>query len=423
MKQYLIDKKEEIREMDVFPRDKNIRINNEFGNVIIGPRRAGKTFFLYYLIKKLQLKDKDFVFVNFEDDEIKELPRKEKTKFLKYHIETYGDEPRFIFLDEIQELEKWNSFLYSLIEKKKYNIFVTGSSSKLLSKEISTELRGRSINNIIFPFSFKEYLKAENFSFKEQISSKERAKILYHLDRYLTFGGFPQVVLKKIGKEFFKEYINVVLYKDLVERFGIENIDAMRFLILSSIQSMGKEFSINKIHKQIRSKIPVGNKTLYNYSVYLEEVFFAFYLYKYNFSIKKSLLTIPKVYINDPGIFYNFSKDNIGRRMELAVFLSLKQKELNNEFELFYFKDSQGREVDFVIKEGLRVKELIQVTYASGRDEIEGREIKSLVKAAELFKKDRPKLLVITWNLEGEEEVKGKRIKFIPLWKWLLGFG
>jgi len=129
---------------------------------------------------------------------------------------------------------------------------------------------------------------------------------------------------------------------------------------------------------------------------------------------------MPKIYINDNGLassLISFSSD-IGKFMENLVFLELKKRELEGRHEIFYWKDYQGGEVDFVIKEGLKIKQLIQVTYASTRDEIEQREVKALIKASDLLKcKD---LLVITWDYEGEEKFKGKKIKFLPLWKWLL---
>ena len=130
---------------------------------------------------------------------------------------------------------------------------------------------------------------------------------------------------------------------------------------------------------------------------------------------------MPKIYINDTGLASNlisFSSDT-GKFMENLVFLELKKKELNNIFEIFYWKDYQGREVDFVVKEGLKVKQLIQVTYASGRDEIEKREIRSILKASkELGCKN---LLIITWDFEGEETLERQKVRFVPLWKWLLG--
>ena len=423
MEKYLVDKKEEIRYHKVIERLIDIRISGEFVNAIIGPRRAGKTFFLFSVIKKLNLKDEDFLFINFEDDEIKNSKREKITKCIQKHTEIYGKEPKFLFFDEIQNLEKWQSFIYSLVEKKRYYVFITGSSSKLLSREITTQLRGRSLNVIVFPFNFREFLIIKGFKFKKIYSSLEEAKIKNYLKEYLSSGGFPQVVLKKIDKKtFFNEYLNVVLYRDIIERYKIENIEVARFLLYSALQSFTKEFSLNKIFKQLKQKTEVSNKTIYNYSLYLEEIFFTFFLKKFSFSHKKSLLSLPKIYISDTGLASNlvrFSSD-IGKFMENSVFLELKKKELNNIFEIFYWKDYQQREVDFVIKEGLKVKQLIQVSYASERDEINEREIKSLLKASELLKCKN--LLCITWDYGALETIGRKKIKFVPLWKWLLDF-
>ncbi len=424
MRNYLIEKKEDIKELKVFPREEKVEKSKSFALSIVGPRRAGKTFFLYYIIKKFRLKDDEYVFINFEDDEIRNLERRVKVNFLNYHREIYGKDAKFIFLDEIQNLKNWSSFLYSLIEKKRYFLFVTGSSSKLLSKEISTELRGRSITHVIFPFSFREFLNVRNIQFREPLSLRQISKIKYELKNYLDVGGFPQVALGEIKKEdFVREYVNVVLYKDLVERFGIENVDAMRFLIFSVIQSNAKEFSINKIYKQAKNRFKISNKTLYSYSTYLEEVFFSFYLHKFHWSIRKSLVTIPKVYINDSGIFSQYFPNSVGRKMETVVFHELKKKELRNEIELYYLK-IPGSEVDFLIKCNGRIKELINVTYSNSFDEINAREWRGLLKANELFKKDRPILRIITWDYEDERIIswfgkKGK-IKFTPLWKWIL---
>jgi len=289
-----------------------------------------------------------------------------------------------------------------------------------LSKEIATQLRGRSINVVVFPFSFKEFLRIKNFKFKEIYSSYEEAKIKNLLRNYLNTGGFPQVVLKEIAKKtFFREYLNVVLYRDLVERYKIENPEVARFLLYSAVQSFTKEFSLNKIYRQLKQKTEVSNKTVYAYSTYLGEIFFAFFLRKFHFSHKKSLLSMPKIYINDNGLASNLGFfPDIGKLMENLVFLELKKKELEGEYEIYYWRDYRQKEVDFVIKEGLKVKQLIQVTYAFARDEIDKREIKSLLKASEELKCKN--LFVITWDYENEEKIDRKRIKFIPLWRWLL---
>jgi predicted AAA+ superfamily ATPase len=255
MKKYLVDKKEDIKTLNVVEREIRVKPTKDFAIAIIGPRRAGKTFACYYLIKQLNLKDSDYLFVNFEDDEVKRKNREEVVKCVQTHVEIYGEEPKFIFFDEIQNLTDWQSFIYSLIEKKRYFVFLTGSSSKLLSREIATQLRGRSLNCIIFPFSFKEFLLSEKFPMKKIYSTIEEAKIKSLLNEYLKKGGFPQVVLKQIDeKTFAREYMDVVLYKDLIERFKIENIDAARFLLYSLVENFSKEFSVNKTYHEMKKR-------------------------------------------------------------------------------------------------------------------------------------------------------------------------
>ena len=423
MRKYLLDKKEEIKELEVkereiiFPEIKNFIIS------VIGPRRAGKTYSLFDLIKKKKLKDEDFLFINFEDDEIGEMRREEIRKAIFYHQEIYGKEPKYLFFDEIQNFERWESFVYSLFEKKRYFIFITGSSSKLLSEEIATQLRGRGLTMLVLPFSFREFLQVKGLNVKTDIiSSYEESRIKNFLRLYLKDGGFPDIVLTSINREeYFRDYINLVIFRDIIERYKIKDTGLIKMFVRFAISSFSKEFSIHKIYRTFKSmNLKVSKKTLYRYANMLKDAMFCFFLRKFGFSEKESLLSIPKVFLNDPGIA-NYGRptkfdEEVGKLMENVVFLELKRRKLKT----FYWKDYQGCEVDFVIKENLRIKQLVQVTYANAKDEIKEREIKGLVKASELLRcKD---LLVITWDFEGEEEVKGKRIKFLPLWKWLLGF-
>jgi len=424
LKQYLLDKKKEIKDLEVREREGEIVRTKSFATAIIGPRRAGKSFFIFHTIKKEKLKDSSYIYVNFEDDEVRGAKREEKVKLIDYHIEEYKQEPIFVFLDEIQSLEGWESFLYSLIEKKRYHILVSGSNSRFLSKEIATQLRGRALTKAIFPFNFREYLKLKNFHLAEHLSSYEISKLKGYLKDYLMFSGFPSLLLENIKpKQFLSDYLDVVIFRDLVERYNIENLFVMRFLMRRAIAQFANELSINKIYNELKSEgIKVGKSVLYSYFSYLEDVMFSFLLRKFSFSEKQSILSVPKIYLCDHG-FPNFlistkSSEDFGRLMENSVLLELKKSELENKnLSIFYFR-SNGGEVDFVVKESLEVKQLVQVTYANSRDEIENREIKSLIKAAELLKcKD---LVVITWDYDEEEQIEGRKVKFIPLWKWFL---
>ncbi len=173
---------------------KKVPVSRNFVISVIGPRRAGKTYFIYHFIKSNRLRDDKYLFINFEDPA--EVREPEKLPIV--HQEIYGKLPEFVFLDEIQALDKWVRTVYFLYESKRYHIFITGSSSKLLSKEIATQLRGRSITVKILPFSLKEILLARSMEIKGHYSSYEIGVIKNELRRYMEYGAFPDVVLGNI---------------------------------------------------------------------------------------------------------------------------------------------------------------------------------------------------------------------------------
>ncbi|BBL45346.1 AAA+ superfamily ATPase [Nanobdella aerobiophila] len=407
---YLIGVKREINELNIYPRE--LEIDVEYPIAIIGPRRSGKSFYLYYLIKKLNLKEDDYLFVNFEEYEIKNV---NFLDIINKHIEIYKKEPKYIFLDEIQNLNNWQDFLYSLVERKKYKIIITGSSSKLLSKEVATNLRGRFISKILLPLSFREYLSFKKVNIIRPLYDKEISKIKGYLYDYLKNGGFPDIILEKVNKkEFIKEYIDILLYKDFIERYKIENIEVARFLLYALIQSNSKILSVNKIYNQLKQITRVSNKTVRKYIYLFPETLSIFLLKKFSYSIKKTYLSQPKIYLSD--ISLDQEENGIGRKMENIVFLEfIRQNLIDN---IYYFHTNEGYEIDFLIKEGNNIKQLIQVSYINNYDEIDKREIRSLLKGYNLFNK--PELLIITWDYEDTKIIDNVNIKFIPLYKWLL---
>ncbi len=179
----------------------------------------------------------------------------------------------------------------------------------------------------------------------------------------MRIGGFPEVVLGKISeKEFKREYIDIVLYRDFIERFKIENPQVARFILYSIIQSNASKLSVNKIYRQIKQVMMVSNKTVRKYVNLLQETLFVFYLRKFTFSLKLGYLTQPKVYLCDPLL--EFESNVIGRKIEIIVLLDLIRRGFELNQDLFYFQTKEGYEVDFLIKEGNRVRKLIQVIYA-----------------------------------------------------------
>ncbi len=425
LERYVVDKKEEIRALKVEHRELHVPDTKRFILAVLGPRRAGKTYFLYdNILNKKSLRDDDFIFVNFEDVALHGATSKDILKAVNLHAEIYGKEPEFLFFDEVQVVEGWDSAIFTLFEKKKYSIFLSGSSSKLLSKEIASKLRGRSLKFALLPFSFREFLKVKGIdAIEKPISTKKENMVKNALRRYIQRGGFPDVVFEpKIAGSFFRDYVDVVLFRDVVERHGIKNLFVIRFLINAVLSSVSKEFSVHRAFKALKSQgVKVSKKTLYSYSLLLEDVFFCFFLKRFADSMRSSELSVPKVYLCDTGMAKTLSgsKDSIGRLMENTVFLELfRQSNQNPLAELFYWKDSLGNEVDFVVRERNRVKQLLQVSFFSERRELKQRETKALLKASKELKCNN--LLVVTWDYESKEKINGKTITFTPLWKWLL---
>jgi len=412
LKRYMLTKKESIRDLRVEDRDIEAKENKNFIISVIGPRRAGKTYFLYNLIGRRKLSDEDFVFLNFEEPiEIKELD-----EAIISHYEIYGREPSYIFLDEIQGLRGWERHVYSLYERKRYYIFVTGSSSKLLGREISTQLRGRALPLYVFPFSISEVLRINGIKIRKHYSSYDVAKVRHILSSCLRRGFFPDIVLGNVDPlRFFREYIDLVIYKDIIERFGIRNRHALEFFLRSCISSNASTFSVHKVFNSLKSQgEKISKKTLYAFQRIVEDVNFGFFLKKFGWSRRKIELSMPKFYLVDNGIYSFMEREELGKLLENVVFLELLKRGLFPNENIFYLS-FRGYEVDFLVKEG-EIK-LMQVTYASGRDEIDKKDVEALIKAGSIFKSNE--LLFVTWDYEDELLHENRRIRLVPLWKWV----
>lgn len=385
---------------------------------IIGPRRVGKTFYFFQLMKPI----KDYsVYFDFEDSSLANLRFDEVLDVINLFIEITGKEPTHIFLDEVQSIEKWESMIRTLLDRTNYKIFITGSSSKLLPKEIATQLRGRSITYLLLGFSFREFLKAKKVKIEKILSQVEKAKIKKLLKEYLDFGSFPEVVLREEKERILKEYYDAIFFKDFVERHKLKSFNVANLVFSHFFQNFSAEISINRIVDFFRSQgLKMGKNTIYDYTEKLQDTLAIFFIRKFSQKVSIRESWPKKVYICDTGIsrILRFSED-IGKLMENAVFLELLRTiNINPLLEIFYWKDYQQNEVDFVIKEGLNIKQLIQVSYASSKEEIEKREIKSLIKASkQLNCRD---LLIVTWDYDDELKINNRKIICKPLWSWLI---
>lgn len=402
---------------EIVQRELSVPLKSQFAISIIGPRRAGKTYYLFQLSRSVE---GSYAYLNFEDSRLYGLSHKELRDVIRVYVEIYGKEPEYLFLDEIQNVKNWEVVVRELHDLRKYRLFLTGSSSKLLGREIATQLRGRTLSYLLLPFSFREFMAARKVKVERYVSKDEAARIRHLLTEYLEFGGFPDVVLGGEEKvKILKEYAELILFRDFVERHKLRNLEVARFLQSFVIQNFSKEITVNSIFGRLKSLgLRISKNTVYDYITKLEDTAFFFFLNRY--SVKPHLReSYPKkIYVCDTGITRAFraSKD-VGKLMENAVFLELlRLKNLNPNLELYYWRDYLQREVDFVVTEGLRVRQLIQVTYELN-PENEKREIESLLKAAEEL--DCSDLVVITWDQSEVIKKDGKELKVVPLWRWL----
>lgn len=405
---------------EIIQREKEIKTESNIKRAIsiIGPRRAGKTYEMLFLISKLREKygaDK-ILYVNFERADLEVLSYKDLVNMLETYYEIYpkNKESRiWLFLDEIQNVSQWEIFVRTCLDDG-ISVFLSGSSSKLLSKEIATSMGGRNLSYYIYPFSFKEFLSAKKFEIKSFYSSKEKALLNNLLEDYLIYGGYPEAVIYRDEREkIIKDIFDTAIFKDVIERGKIRNTKALKLLINALIGS--KEFSIHKFYNFIKTQgIKISKDSLYKYTELLNDAFIVFLIRKYTLSYKKSEQSIPKVYFVDNGLLTIKGIDDKGRLLENIVFNELCRA----EEDIAYYQTPLKEEVDFVIKKGKKVKQLIQVCYDLNNFMTRDREIKPLIKASEEFECDD--LILINMYEEKIEEVDKKKIKIVPLWKWLL---
>src|SRR3989339_36376 len=386
-----------LKEKYINRRDKLEGLDSDIIKVIIGPRRAGKSFFSIHLLNKIG----DFGYVNFDE--------------IITAMNSIYKNPKYVFFDEIQNLPNWELFVNRL-QRGSTNLIITGSNSKLLSKELATHLTGRHFLTHILPFSFKEFIDLD----KKELTTIE---IKNKFEDYIFHGGYPEPLIKNLDfKEYLSTLFNSVIYKDIINRYKIRANKEMENLSFYLLSNIANEYSYNSLTKVTDIK---SSHTIQKYMGYLEESFIFFSLNRFSYKVKEQISSNKKIYCIDNGFIQAKAfklSPNIGKLYENIVAIELKRREYEKEIEVYYWKNVQNEEVDFLIKKGTLVKQLIQVCSDIKNSETKNREIRALIKAGEDLKcKD---LLMITDDYEGEEKTewfdKKAIIKFIPAWKWLL---
>jgi len=411
------DMAELIRREKIIPRNVDIKrlesyLKHPIVFTILGIRRCGKSVFTWLL-----LANKKFGYINFFDERLSLLKQDDLDKVLQAFYELYGDVDYFVF-DEIQNVEGWERFVSRLRTSKK--VIITGSNSQLLSSELATHLTGRHIDFELFPFNFNEYLllKEVTLGVNWMYSPKTVAMVKNTLKEFIFQGGFPEV--NKFGKIYLQTIYKDIIEKDVLARYNVRNVYALKTIAAYLISNSSNEFTFAKL-KNIANLKDVH--TVSDYVTYLKNSYLIITVERFSFKLKEQFIAPKKVYCIDNGLVntigFKFS-DDFGRLIENLVAVELFRRKSYNAtgWGIYYWKDRQQREVDFVIKDGKKVRQLIQVSSLSSRDEIKKNEIDSLLKASAELRCSN--LLIITWEYEDVEKVGGKAIKYIPLWKWLL---
>lgn len=391
---------------------------------LIGMRRSGKTWALYQHIKHLILNGvsrDQIVYINFEDERLNGVSSQDLKFILDAYYELYPKNIEvknlYFFFDEIQVVSDWEKFIRRLIDTQQFNIFLTGSSAKLLSKEIATELRGRSLTLEVFPLSFVEYLHYQKVKVDlKRTTTKEKALLVHHTRNFLRWGGFPETLgaSEWVHREILQSYVNVVIYRDIVERHHISNVTLLEKWINHCLQNVSAPLSINKAYNHFKSLgLQVSKNSLYEWLEYIEDAYCLFGVGCYNLSERKSSLRPKKIYPVDVGLMMAYAvhpEMKIGSALESTVFRFLREK----WDQIHYFSTEQGWEVDFFTQKNEGKLALFQVTLSLKDEETREREFRALEQG--MLELGLSEGTIVTLD---EEEDLGA-IQVVPIWKFLL---
>lgn len=385
---------------------------------LAGVRRSGKTFLFFDAINKLVaqgVERRRVIYLNFEDDRLHPLRSEDLDMILRCWRELFPEtvgQHTYLFLDEVQNVPGWERWVRRLCDTEDLEIFVTGSSSQLLTRDLTTALRGRSITLEVFPLSFREYL---NFRGVDVVphSADNESLIRFELESYLSCGGFPEIVLadEPLRPLILEEYSSLMLYRDVVERYGVRNEKLMRELLRHCFRNTGSLLNVSKLHRDLTSQgITVSKNTLFDYFGYLEDAFLIFLLPKRETSLRKQEHNPKKLHVIDTGLisaFQTFPNRDLGHKLETVVFLEARRKRKN----LFYYTD--GSEIDLCDADG---KLFINSCWSLADSETLAREKAAMELGARQWPSSKGKLLYHEYSSGLEQEVPGVQ----AAWKFLL---
>ncbi|MCD6461537.1 MAG: ATP-binding protein, partial [Thermoplasmata archaeon] len=387
---------------------------------IIGPRRSGKTTLLYQIIEHLIRQGtpaKNILMLNFDDNSIyaADLER------LLSECRKINPGITHIFLDEVQERPGWERWVRTLYDTRQFSqIFVTGSSSSLLKEDVSRVLTGRHLTFHVLPFSFREYLTFSGWDdLRWEHVEARKGEMLHHLHEYMRIGGYPEAIkMDDMNRNrYLNEMFDDVIARDITARYGADYSIARRiaYYVTSNASS-------TMTRRSIAHACGVAVDTVSKYLGYFHESGLIYPLRPFSFKLREQMREVNKYYSVDTGlataVSFKFT-ENRGRTMENLVYLELlRRSQRRRDVEIYYWKDGTGKEIDFIVKRGMNITHLIQVCWDIEEKRTKKREISALLKGMNEFSLHEG--TIITENHEDEETVEGRKIRYIPLWKWLL---
>lgn len=395
--------------------------------IFIGVRRCGKSTYLFQVIDQLVSKGisrQNILYLNFFDDRLYGLERENLGLILEAYFSLYpekrGTETIYFFFDEIQSTSGWEPFIDRLLRTIDCEVYITGSSARMLSKEIATQMRGRAISWEMFPFSFKEFLDAKNVDSNGPISTRKRLLIQKLFDDFWESGGFPEVISSErlVRIKTHQEYFNAMLFCDLVERHDISHPRALMDLAHWLINNTASLYSINNLTGYLKSlghKVP--KTSVSDYLAWFEDAYILFTVRIFDSSISRANANPKKIYCIDHSMVTSVSSRilvNSGHLLENLVFTALRRI----TSEIFYYRCKSGREVDFIAKPHKKPRMLVQVCESLSDPKTRKRELTSLSEAMNEQKLDSG--IVVS---RGEEEVLRLEygvIEVMPAWRFLL---
>jgi predicted AAA+ superfamily ATPase len=400
-------------------------------DTVIGMRRAGKTWFLFQNIAGWldQGNPKESVlYLNFEDERLHPFQARDLQRIPDAFFRRY---PRLrerecaFFFDEVQAAPGWERFVRRLLDTERVHLCLTGSSSRLLSHEVATALRGRSLSTEILPFSFRETLRHAGVD--EKLSGrpgkKRRALLENRWRRYLLEGGFPEVqeLEGTLRRRVLQEYLDLVILRDVVERYNVANVVALRYLIRHLIGAPSTHFSVHRFHNDLRSQgIRCSKNTLHDFLSYLSDCYLFFVVPMCSPSTRARMVNPKKVYAIDTGLAHACSRrpqPDMGHLLENSVFLDLRRRRWTIE----YYRTRGGHEVDFLATDDLSRRYLIQVAVDLSRPDTRQREVRALAEAMDEL--HLPQAFLLTLDDDEDLDLGGKQVAIRPAWWWALTSG